>query len=99
MGNQFAREDLDEERFQAGLARRRSRSAANFNAARILPSVNSGKSTMICSLDIPAARYEVARHTKNLAVVHHDTYYPDPGNRCQTYPHFIIRHLTHQVRG
>jgi hypothetical protein len=54
---------------------------------------------MICSLDIPAARYEVARHTKNLAVVHHDTYYPDPGNRCQTYPHFIIRHLTHQVRG
>lgn len=57
MQDKLSRDVRLEGQLHTGPESRRSRSAANFNASRIFATVNSGKSDIISSSVIPAARY------------------------------------------
>lgn len=56
LANEVPRQVLIEQQPHAGVARRRSRIAANSIAARTCSSLSSGKSLTICSLVMPDAR-------------------------------------------
>lgn len=57
------RQVLVEQQPHAGVANRRSRSAAKANAARTWASVSSGKSATMSAVDMPAARYSRTSYT------------------------------------